>query len=154
MTVNEFHWFLKIDIEKNVMNNNLYNKVFFLFYDAFSCLWQLLFYWKLYMKYITLKFSIWLCVCIMFDKIKYLNFKWILLFLTFHSSKNLENMPHPPPPSLPPPDNYIYVCTYIHTHIHTYIHICYCGSVVEHCVSSAKGHGFNSQGKHSLTIIV
>ncbi len=26
-----------------------------------------------------------------------------------------------------------------------------CGSVVEHCVSSAKGHGFNSQGTHILT---
>ncbi len=28
--------------------------------------------------------------------------------------------------------------------------ICSCGSVVEHCVSSAKGHGFNSQGTHIL----
>ncbi len=26
-----------------------------------------------------------------------------------------------------------------------------CGSVVEHCVSSAKGRGFNSQGTHILT---
>ncbi len=25
-----------------------------------------------------------------------------------------------------------------------------CGSVVEHCVSSAKGCGFNSQGTHIL----
>ncbi len=25
---------------------------------------------------------------------------------------------------------------------------CSCGSVVEHCVSSAKGRGFNSQGTH------
>ncbi len=29
-----------------------------------------------------------------------------------------------------------------------------CGSVVEHCVSSAKGCGFNSQGTHVLTINV
>ncbi len=28
---------------------------------------------------------------------------------------------------------------------------CSCGSVVEHCVSSAKGCGFNSQGTHILT---
>ncbi len=28
--------------------------------------------------------------------------------------------------------------------------LCSCGSVVEHCVSSAKGHGFNSQGTHIL----
>ncbi len=27
---------------------------------------------------------------------------------------------------------------------------CSCGSVVEHCVSSAKGCGFNSQGTHIL----
>ncbi len=27
---------------------------------------------------------------------------------------------------------------------------CACGSVVEHCVSSAKGRGFNSQGTHIL----
>ncbi len=27
---------------------------------------------------------------------------------------------------------------------------CSCGSVVEHCVSSAKGRGFNSQGTHIL----
>ncbi len=27
---------------------------------------------------------------------------------------------------------------------------CSCGSVVEHCVSSAKGHGLNSQGTHIL----
>ncbi len=27
---------------------------------------------------------------------------------------------------------------------------CTCGSVVEHCVSSAKGCGFNSQGTHIL----
>ncbi len=26
---------------------------------------------------------------------------------------------------------------------------CFCGSVVEHCVSSAKGCGFNSQGTHT-----
>ncbi len=26
--------------------------------------------------------------------------------------------------------------------------LCSCGSVVEHCVSSAKGCGFNSQGTH------
>ncbi len=26
--------------------------------------------------------------------------------------------------------------------------MCSCSSVVEHCVSSAKGHGFNSQGTH------
>ncbi len=26
-----------------------------------------------------------------------------------------------------------------------------CGSVVEHCVSSAKGCGFDSQGTHILT---
>ncbi len=32
------------------------------------------------------------------------------------------------------------------------IHIqCSCGSVVEHCVSNAKGCGFNSQGTHILT---
>ncbi len=30
---------------------------------------------------------------------------------------------------------------------------CSCGSVVEHCVSSAKGCGFNSQGTHVLTKI-
>ncbi len=29
-------------------------------------------------------------------------------------------------------------------------YVCYCGSVVEHCVSSAKGCGFNSQGTHIL----
>ncbi len=29
--------------------------------------------------------------------------------------------------------------------------LCSCGSVVEHCVSSAKGCGFNSQGTHILT---
>ncbi len=28
--------------------------------------------------------------------------------------------------------------------------LCSCGSVVEHCVSSAKGCGFNSQGTHIL----
>ncbi len=28
--------------------------------------------------------------------------------------------------------------------------VCSCGSVVEHCVSSAKGRGFNSQGIHML----
>ncbi len=28
--------------------------------------------------------------------------------------------------------------------------MCSCGSVVEHCVSSAKGCGFNSQGTHML----
>ncbi len=28
--------------------------------------------------------------------------------------------------------------------------MCSCGSVVEHCVSSAKGCGFNSQGTHLL----
>ncbi len=28
---------------------------------------------------------------------------------------------------------------------------CSCGSVVEHYVSSAKGHEFSSQGKHILT---
>ncbi len=28
--------------------------------------------------------------------------------------------------------------------------LCTCGSVVEHCVSSAKGRGFNSQGTHIL----
>ncbi len=27
---------------------------------------------------------------------------------------------------------------------------CSCGSVVEHCISSAKGRGFNSQGTHIL----
>ncbi len=27
---------------------------------------------------------------------------------------------------------------------------CSCGSVVEHCDSSVKGHGFNSQGTHIL----
>ncbi len=30
--------------------------------------------------------------------------------------------------------------------------MCSCGSVVEHCVSSAKGCGFNSQGTHILKI--
>ncbi len=29
--------------------------------------------------------------------------------------------------------------------------VCFCGSVVEHCVSSAKSCGFNSQGTHILT---
>ncbi len=32
--------------------------------------------------------------------------------------------------------------------------LCSCGSVVEHRVSSAKGHGFSSQGTHILTINV
>ncbi len=31
---------------------------------------------------------------------------------------------------------------------------CSCGSVVEHCVSSTKGCGFNSQGTHVLIINV
>ncbi len=31
--------------------------------------------------------------------------------------------------------------------------VCSCGSVVEHCFSSAKGCGFNSQGTHILIII-
>ncbi len=45
--------------------------------------------------------------------------------------------------------------TMIHIYISIYIFISYsCGSVVEHCVSSAKGHGFNSQGTHILTINV
>ncbi len=30
------------------------------------------------------------------------------------------------------------------------VHPCSCGSVVEHCISSAKGCGFNSQGTHIL----
>ncbi len=30
----------------------------------------------------------------------------------------------------------------------TLLSICSCGSVVEHCVNSAKGHGFDSQGTH------
>ncbi len=29
--------------------------------------------------------------------------------------------------------------------------MCSCGSVVEHCVSNAKGCGFNSHGTHILT---
>ncbi len=32
-----------------------------------------------------------------------------------------------------------------------YFGTCSCGSVVEHCVSSAKGRGFNSQGTHIMT---
>ncbi len=32
-----------------------------------------------------------------------------------------------------------------------YMLLCSCGSVVEHCVSNAKGCGFNSQGTHILT---
>ncbi len=28
--------------------------------------------------------------------------------------------------------------------------VCSCGSVVEHCISSAKGCGFDSQGTHIL----
>ncbi len=31
---------------------------------------------------------------------------------------------------------------------------CSFGSVVEHCVSNAKGHGFNSQGTHILIIYI
>ncbi len=30
------------------------------------------------------------------------------------------------------------------------LYICSCGSVVEHCISSAKGCGFDSQGTHLL----
>ncbi len=33
---------------------------------------------------------------------------------------------------------------------HSYSCSCSCGSVVEHCVNSAKGCGFNSQGTHIL----
>ncbi len=36
-------------------------------------------------------------------------------------------------------------------HGKTVAHILYCGSVVVHCVSSAKGCRFNSQGTHILT---
>ncbi len=36
------------------------------------------------------------------------------------------------------------------TETHIYFIIFSCGSVVEHCISSAKGCGFNSQGTHTL----
>ncbi len=48
---------------------------------------------------------------------------------------------------------YIYMCIYIYIYIYIYIciYVIYsCGSVLEHCVSSAKGCGFNSQGTHIL----
>ncbi len=35
-----------------------------------------------------------------------------------------------------------------------FIYVFLCGSVVEHCVSSAKGCGFDSQGTHILMKIV
>ncbi len=35
-------------------------------------------------------------------------------------------------------------------HHNTYAHTFLCDSVVEHCVSSAKGCGFDSQGTHIL----
>ncbi len=32
--------------------------------------------------------------------------------------------------------------------------ICSCGSVVEHCINSARGHGFDSQKTHIMKINV
>ncbi len=35
--------------------------------------------------------------------------------------------------------------------VRQFVFMCFCGSVVEHCFSSAKGCGFDSQGAHILT---
>ncbi len=44
---------------------------------------------------------------------------------------------------------------YLHTFLNPFHRIqCSCGSVVEHCVSSTKGCGFNSQETHILIINV
>ncbi len=46
-------------------------------------------------------------------------------------------------------------CPVVESYVSTFfMYICSCGSVVEHCFSSAKGCGFNSQGTHILTINV
>ncbi len=42
------------------------------------------------------------------------------------------------------------ICYHVLNHIHVLNHVLLCGSVVEHCVSSAKGCGFDSQGTHIL----
>ncbi len=43
------------------------------------------------------------------------------------------------------------VCVCVRTCVCACVHVCSCGSVVEHCVISAKGCGFDSQGTHMLT---
>ncbi len=42
----------------------------------------------------------------------------------------------------------IWMVVSVETVRYKYYGTCSCGSVVEHCVSSAKGRGFNSQGTH------
>ncbi len=39
---------------------------------------------------------------------------------------------------------------YLVVYLYLYTGVFLCGSVVEHCVSSAKGCGFDSQGTHIL----